>query len=122
MDNYYEEKEQYDTYEAPQTKTLLKSKRQASARGGKLVLDKIEGASKIPSGTAGIGTMANTTGTMQEGGEAAEKSLINLKNVKLTKDEQNFTKDYRRLEDLEREKGIKFFQCVGDEPHTEEFT
>lgn len=23
---------------------------------------------------------------------------------------------------MEREKGIKFFQCVGDEPHTEEFT
>lgn len=29
--------------------------------------------------------------------------------------------EYRRLEDLEREKGIKFFQCVGDEPHTQEF-
>lgn len=59
---------------------------------------------------------------MGEGGEVAEKSLINLKNVKLTPDEQGFIKDYRRLEDLEREKGIKFFQCVGDEPHTEEFT
>jgi hypothetical protein len=22
---------------------------------------------------------------------------------------------------LEREKGIKFFQCIGDEPHTNEF-
>jgi hypothetical protein len=31
--------------------------------------------------------MANTTGTIGEGGEAAEKSLINLKNVKLTADE-----------------------------------
>jgi hypothetical protein len=30
--------------------------------------------------------MANTTGTL-DGGEAAEKSLINLKNVKLTHDE-----------------------------------
>lgn len=29
--------------------------------------------------------------------------------------------EYRRLEELEREKGIKFFQCVGDEPHTEAF-
>jgi hypothetical protein len=26
--------------------------------------------------------------------------------------------NYRRLEDLEREKGIKFFQCIGDPPHT----
>jgi len=47
--------------------------------------------------------------------------LINLKNVKLTEAEQRFIKEYRRLEDLEREKGIKFFQCVGDEPHTEQF-
>ena len=44
-----------------------------------------------------------------------------MKNVKLTADEQAFIKEYRRLEDLEREKGIKFFQCVGDEPHTVEF-
>ena len=32
-----------------------------------------------------------------------------LKTVKLTKQEQQFIKEYRRLEDLEREKGIKFF-------------
>lgn len=36
-------------------------------------------------------------------------------------EENNFTTEYRRLEDLEREKGIKFFQCVGDEPQTKEF-
>ena len=30
-------------------------------------------------------------------------------------------KQYRQLEELEREKGIKFFQCVGDPPHTEAF-
>jgi hypothetical protein len=29
--------------------------------------------------------------------------------------------DYRKLEDLEREKGIKFFECVGDPPMTEQF-
>jgi len=44
--------------------------------------------------------------------------LIQLKNIKLSKEEQNFIKEYRRLEDLEREKGIKFFQCVGDPPIT----
>ena len=35
--------------------------------------------------------------------------LPQLKTVKLTKSEQQFIKEYRRLEDLEREKGIKFF-------------
>ena len=36
-------------------------------------------------------------------------------------DEQDFIKQYRQLEELEREKGIKFFQCVGDPPHTDAF-
>jgi hypothetical protein len=42
-----------------------------------------------------------------------------LKNVKLSKAETEFIKEYRRLEDLEREKGIKFFECIGDPPITE---
>ena len=29
--------------------------------------------------------------------------------------------DYRELEDLEREKGIKFFECIGDPPATDGF-
>ena len=44
-------------------------------------------------------------------------TLLNLKNVKLSAEEQEFIKEYRTLEELEREKGIKFFQCVGDPPH-----
>ena len=32
-----------------------------------------------------------------------------FKSGKLTKEEQEFTIDYRKLEELEREKGIKFF-------------
>ena len=32
-----------------------------------------------------------------------------------------FLKEYRTLEDLEREKGIKFFECIGDPPATDEF-
>jgi hypothetical protein len=36
-------------------------------------------------------------------------TLSQLKNIKMTKEEQSFIKEYRRLEDLEREKGIKFF-------------
>ena len=41
--------------------------------------------------------------------------------MKLSVDEQDFIKQYRQLEELEREKGIKFFQCVGDPPHTQSF-
>jgi hypothetical protein len=40
--------------------------------------------------------------------------------AKLSEDELAFLMDYRRLEDLEREKGIKFFECVGDPPMTDE--
>ena len=47
--------------------------------------------------------------------------MNNLKSVKLSVDEQDFIKQYRKLEELEREKGIKFFQCVGDPPHTDMF-
>ena len=32
-----------------------------------------------------------------------------LKTLKLSSEEQHFTQQYRSLEDLEREKGIKFF-------------
>jgi len=44
-----------------------------------------------------------------------------LKLMNLSPDEFGFLKEYRRLEDLEREKGIKFFECIGDPPATEEF-
>ena len=38
-----------------------------------------------------------------------QSTLLNLKNVKLSAEEQEFIKEYRTLEELEREKGIKFF-------------
>jgi len=41
--------------------------------------------------------------------------------VKPTDEEQNFIREYKKLEEIEREKGIKFFRCIGDEPHTKEF-
>lgn len=41
--------------------------------------------------------------------------------MKLTEEELTFLKSYRTLEDLEREKGIKFFECIGDPPATTEF-
>jgi len=43
------------------------------------------------------------------------------KSMKLSESEMKFLKSYRTLEDLEREKGIKFFECVGDPPATEQF-
>jgi hypothetical protein len=33
--------------------------------------------------------------------------------------ELKFLKEFRKLEDLEREKGIKFFECIGDPPATD---
>jgi len=33
--------------------------------------------------------------------------------------ELQFLKEFRKLEDLEREKGIKFFECIGDPPATD---
>jgi len=39
----------------------------------------------------------------------------------MSEDEFAFLKEYRRLEELEREKGIKFFECIGDPPATHEF-
>ena len=53
--------------------------------------------------------------------EAQASILSTLKGVKLSVNEQEFIKEYRKLEELEREKGIKFFQCVGDPPHTQDF-
>lgn len=38
-----------------------------------------------------------------------ENEIPQLKTIKLSSDEQGFIKDYRRLEEREREKEIKFF-------------
>ena len=62
----------------------------------------------------GLGSLAGNR-------EAQQSILNNLKGVKLSVDEQDFIKQYRNLEELEREKGIKFFQCVGDPPHSQQF-
>lgn len=39
----------------------------------------------------------------------------------MTEEEKHFLTDYRKLEDLEREKGIKFFECIGDPPASDVF-
>ena len=48
--------------------------------------------------------------------EGADDKFMNL-----SLDERGFLKEYRRLEDLEREKGIKFFECIGDPPASDSF-
>ena len=63
----------------------------------------------------GLGSIVSADGNK----EVQASILNNLKSVKLSVDEQDFIKQYRKLEELEREKGIKFFQCVGDPPHTD---
>jgi len=73
-------------------------------------------------------SMASKTGVQELAGAGSgittsqgPSVMANLKSIKLTAEEQAFTMEYRSLEDLEREKGIKFFQCVGDPPHTDVF-
>ena len=54
-------------------------------------------------------------------GQATDK-LANLpKAMKMSETERAFLHEYRALEDLEREKGIKFFECIGDPPASVEF-
>lgn len=79
--------------EEPRPKTLLHSRQKTA--GVKLEkLGQSEGSQ--------LKTLGATT-------DEQNSSILNLKNIKLTPDEQQFIKEYRRLEELEREKGIKFF-------------
>ena len=89
-------------------RTLLTDKSTRPTRpDGKHTLDKIPEKS--------FKKTSNTPGDKLD--ETAQK----LKAMNLSGDELAFLKEYRRLEDLEREKGIKFFECVGDPPATELF-
>jgi hypothetical protein len=90
--------------EEPRPKTLLHSRQRTTG----VKLEKL-GMSEVSLSKTHVNT------------EDASSSILNLKNIKLSPDEQQFIKEYRRLEELEREKGIKFFQCLGDPPHTEQF-
>jgi hypothetical protein len=116
-------------YEVKKTKTrtLLTNKKDAmrtSSRAG-VRLDKIpEGAVKTFGASSSI-QKAYSVEPVDRGMDTAvgagtdnNQTLPTLKNQKITRQEQNFIKEYRHLEELEREKGIKFFQCVGDPPIT----
>lgn len=56
-----------------------------------------------------------------ESNDDTKAIVAQSKSMKLSDVDMAFLKEYRTLEDLEREKGIKFFECIGDPPATEEF-
>jgi hypothetical protein len=84
---------------------------------------------KLPEGSA-TGTKVSAKAQSVEPGVRGPSDLglatqdigapLTLKNHKVSVQEQNFIREYRHLEDLEREKGIKFFSCIGDPPITQE--
>eukprot|EP00347_Sterkiella_histriomuscorum_P018462 403345428 len=53
--------------------------------------------------------------------EDYDEMLEMLKNPTVPLYLQNFLREYKRLEDLERDKYSKFFQCIGDPPANEEY-
>jgi hypothetical protein len=53
--------------------------------------------------------------------DGVDEHAHSLKQIRMTEEEKSFLVDYRKLEDLEREKGIKFFECIGDPPASDEF-
>jgi hypothetical protein len=84
-------------------KTLLTDK---SIRGG-VTLD------KIPE--------KNFKTKKVESNDDTKAIVSQSKSMKLSESDMAFLKEYRTLEDLEREKGIKFFECIGDPPATPTF-
>lgn len=62
-----------------------------------------------------------TTKKAPAGTPDALETAIGSKTKKLTNEEMTFLRQFRHLEDLEREKGIKFFECIGDPPATDQF-
>jgi hypothetical protein len=97
----------------------LTDKSSRPQRGGQgKQLDKIPEQSFKKKGTAsGADILEGPVGGSKDDTQIQEK----LKSMKLTGEELTFLKSYRTLEDLEREKGIKFFECIGDPPATAEF-
>lgn len=59
--------------------------------------------------------------TKKEEGQSIDKLASLPKTMKMSETERAFLQEYRALEELEREKGIKFFECIGDPPATAEF-
>jgi hypothetical protein len=104
----YGQSNQNDDFDVKKTKsrTLLTNKKELRPSAKATAkLEKLNHTSLISKGE----TMKDTK----------EFSVLKTKN--LTKEEQEFTVDYRKLEDLEREKGIKFFECIGDPPIESEY-
>lgn len=59
--------------------------------------------------------------TKKEEAQSTDKLASLPKSMKMSDTERAFLQEYRALEELEREKGIKFFECIGDPPATVDF-
>ena len=59
--------------------------------------------------------------TKKEEAQSTDKLGSLPKSMKMSDAERAFLQEYRALEELEREKGIKFFECIGDPPATVDF-
>lgn len=70
---------------------------------------------KIPEG------MFKKKSTKKEEAQSTDKLGSLPKSMKMSDAERAFLQEYRALEELEREKGIKFFECIGDPPATVDF-
>ena len=135
------EEDQASEFRRPEPKTLLQGNKSRNANGS-VRLAKIGGppmsnqsnsmsqlnpvhstfsGSKANLGQLDSNEKVGSIASMPNTKDAQQSILNNLKSVKLSVDEQSFIKQYRKLEELEREKGIKFFQCVGDPPHSNMF-
>ena len=64
---------------------------------------------KIPERATGSPQKTFNSNALKQTLQPESNDIPTLKTIKLTDDEKVFIKDYRRLEDLEREKEIKFF-------------
>eukprot|EP00357_Protocruzia_adherens_P026922 CAMPEP_0115010078 /NCGR_PEP_ID=MMETSP0216-20121206/23065_1 /TAXON_ID=223996 /ORGANISM="Protocruzia adherens, Strain Boccale" /LENGTH=639 /DNA_ID=CAMNT_0002378151 /DNA_START=305 /DNA_END=2224 /DNA_ORIENTATION=- len=67
-------------------------------------------------------TMASESQMMATSGVTTGRKKLDIVQAKRLAKESDFLTSYRQLEDLDREKEIKFFQCIGDAYITEEET
>lgn len=97
------------------SKTLLRNKPQQYSKrpGSGVKLKKID-QSQLSTTRKGV-----ETDRQSEDRQALVETQPTIK-TKLTPDEQEFITKYRQLEELDKVKEIKFFECLGDPPITDE--
>lgn len=129
---YFDENQGYNDEEmnTMRSKTLLGNKpsKYSKRPGSGVKLKKIDQTHLSSSRKAAMSTkrlaestkrIKETQKTTQKGSMAATDAFATIKK-KLTPEEQDFIMNYRKLEELDKVKEIKFFQCLGDPPITSE--